>query len=447
MSLTNRVEEDEEEIEEEEESEDPEEASDDPDGVANTEAADGGGVACPECDAEIDEELSRGDLITCPECDCRLEVLDVDSAHLILYVPENERQQSDVSGRVVGERRPITNIEDDVAVSHTGLNPIVPELQGVTSFLDGHTSDAVADSVERENIALRDHTAFRIIDSQVRNSFRKQELISKIKNPGDKINEIIEAIVRDNEAEKINTSAELRRRVQEDVQAVYDASPARAKALERLQEASFEDKPDIDLTSMLPRWRRHPGGGTQTSNAGLDPLIQDAIRDAYEQMGVPASGSDRMENPRTLGFSEHPANDGRGDPEKHFPDEEQTDRSGNIKITWENWWQMLTDWTVWLRQPCPLSRKSQKLIQTAINILDECAWQAEIDERRTDKLVKRGPTGEVLLRGKEAVGLHGLNKALAEKLKITVREVEGMWREIKTLKRFPADKILERAER
>jgi hypothetical protein len=460
--MTNDVEE---EIDqEEEESEDPEEAGDDPDEVADADV-----VACPECDAEIEEEISRGDLITCPECNCRLEVLDTDPAHLALYVPENEKPQSDIVGRVVGERRPVTNLEDSAGTGYVGLNPVIPDLPSATAFFDSHTTDAIADASKKEDEVFQSGDSqkiLRVIEPIVRNMFRKQQLISKIRNFNDHITRILKQVIDEVESGKRFMGHEMRTRLAEDIQAIYDASPARKKFHEHR-----DMYPDINSDTaggyvLLPFDGRHPGHRTGGSY-GLDPAAHELL-DEYEHLAAQASAavaSNRGEKEIALSVSTMGEGPQRGDPEK-ADDAEPTDRSLDIVLTWENWWDLISaDWTVRLRQPSPLTRTLQKFLKEEMDRLDEKAWQAESilmesdPERkamlakkygvsaRIDKLEKRGPTGEVILRGAEAAGQYGRNKELAARLGISVGQVENLWREIKALKRFPASKILERAER
>jgi alpha-aminoadipate carrier protein LysW len=514
MNLTN-TDVDEEEIDEEEvdEGEEDEEASDDAE-AASDDAEAAADVTCPECEAEIDEEIERGDLITCPECGRRLEVLDIDPAHLTLFVPENEKQQSDVSGRVVGERRPITNeddgkypvvgtalarrsgkiVRDPVHSAFSGgvtpeilIRTVPPEPEllqsslvsrkakvsppttgSVVAFLNSHSADAIADASKKEDEIFQSgdsHKILRVIDTIVRNIFRKQQLISKVRNVNDYITRILKQVIDEVESGKRFTSNEMRTRLAEDIQVIYDASPARAKALAR-REAEDERTVDNGPFAMLPEPRRRPGGRSG-GTYGNDPDARELL-DVYEQLAaqaIAAVASNRGEKEVSLNISTMGEGPQRGDPEK-ADDAEPTDRSLAIALTWENWWDLINaDWTVRLRQPSPLSRTLQKFVRAEMDRLEEKAWQAESiliesdPKRKTglakkygvsariDKLEKRGPTGKVILRGAEAAGQRGRNKELAARLGISVDQVENMWREVKALKRFPASKVLERVKR
>jgi hypothetical protein len=333
----------------------------------------------------------------------------------------------------------------------------------------------VKEDADKETTILRsDDRAmiFKVVQSIVREKFKKQQRVTKIRNSLEVGDGVIEAIVKEIDLEKITTGHKLRSRIEDMIQAIYDKSPAREKFYKRLENTDQTDLyPDVNAGTagpwtMLPDWRRRPGrrGG---GSYGNDPDARELL-DEYEQLAaqaIAAVASNRGEKEVSLNISTMGEGPERGDPEKS-DDAEPTDRSLDIVLTWGNWWDLINaDWTVRLRQPSPLSRKLQKFLQEEMDRLDEKAWQAESiliesDAKRKvalaakygvsariDKLEKRGPTGEVILRGAEAAGQYRRNEALSARLGISTGEVENMWREIKALKRFPASKILERVKR
>src|ERR1700730_7736887 len=118
---------------------------------------------------------------------------------------------------------------------------------------------------DRETAVLRsgdDTLIFRFLDSIVRNTFRKQELISKLRNPNDQIILLEREILEDIDAGTIDlraiTGQQFRNRIEQDVANLYNATSARLRALHR--RANYNPEKDPDLISMLPRWRRRPGG-------------------------------------------------------------------------------------------------------------------------------------------------------------------------------------------